>query len=116
MLLFPPADLIPYPFMEIVKSDLSDDFDTLSKGQRNLFLHKPSSASDLNQRNTLLRRTSRDGEEVTPVGLCETAVPLGEIRCDRQRGSVQLINEEPVASRKAFGQGVTSSARSTAFW
>lgn len=41
--------------------------------------------------------------KVTPVGFGEAAVALGDVVRDRQRGAVELIGEEPIATPELLG-------------
>jgi hypothetical protein len=57
------------------------------------------------QRDAFLRRAARDADEPSSVGFRKPAISLGNIGSDRQRGTIELIHEEPVTARKLLGRG-----------
>ena len=49
---------------------------------------------------TFLYRAAGDSEEVSAIGLGEATVALGNICGNRERGAVELVDEESVAARE----------------
>jgi hypothetical protein len=95
----------PIKSVDQAADHLGDDFKTLSERHGRCFLYKPAPAGDFDQRNAFLCRTASDGEEVATVRLGEAAISLGEVGGDRKGRSVQLVDKEAIAARKAFGHG-----------
>ena len=67
-----------------------------------VILHRQQLASQtqFQERNAVLDRTTGDAKEVLAVGSRESAVALGDVRGNRQCGSVELVDEKAVAARK----------------
>jgi hypothetical protein len=64
---------------------------------------EPAPSGHFDQRNAFLNGAPGDREEVFSVGLGEATVSLGEVRRDRQCGSVELVDKKVIPARKVFG-------------
>jgi hypothetical protein len=57
----------------------------------------------ISRRYTFLGRSAGDGEKGAAIGLGETAVALGQVGRDRERGTIQLLDEESELEIKLRG-------------
>ena len=62
-----------------------------------------SAPGQFQQWDAFLNRTAGDAEEVLAVGFCEATVAFRDVGGDRDRRTIQLICEEPVAACEIFG-------------
>jgi hypothetical protein len=61
---------------------------------------QPTSQGQFQQRHAFLDRTAGDAEEVLPVGFGEPAVAFRNVRGNRQRRPVELVDQKAVTARE----------------
>jgi hypothetical protein len=83
---------------------LGDDFYPLTQFETGRFGQELPAKGEFHKGHAFLSRCAGDNEEILPIGLGESAIALGDIRGNRQRGAVQLIGEEIMAAREGLGE------------
>jgi len=66
------------------------------------FVNQLSPTGKFEERYTFLNGATGNDKEILAVGLREAAVPLGNIGRDRERSSVELVDQKTVATLKGF--------------
>ena len=66
------------------------------------FVDQASRAGQFELRHAFLDGTTRDDEKVLAIGFGESSVAFGDIRGDRQCGSVELVDKESIPKLKLF--------------
>ncbi len=69
-----------------------------------LWIKQVPASGEFQKRHAFLYGAVCDTEEVSPVGLGETSVALGDACGDGEGGTVELVSEEIEAAGEAVGQ------------